>query len=496
MSPLLKLRPFESPFTKKAKPVAPSLNYSPASGMGGMSPAPAPNMSVAPKPTVPSILSTNRSANPLSNPVNMAGPRIGSTLPPAPVNKPVAPVLPPSNAPVAPAIAPKSPLAEPNAQIGGLSPAAVPTTPKPPELPATTPTPPPTTPNVPAPAPAPSFTSPEYEAASKAYESSLEMTPEEIAIQEELNRLGQSTREGVFEAGQRAIPMGIITGQKKALEERGLNLQAPLSQRAALLQAKRLAALDAGKFKVEQEGKKLTAQQTAEQKAAESAESARRFGIEQEGATATRTLAEKKLAEDTRQADLDYKLSKEKSDEDTRRFGLEYALNQRETALKESESATKLAEKAATTKVGSTESLANYQMMNELLASPVLSKISGVPGVTAFLPGTKAQLAKNQYEQVKNILSLENRQKMKGSGTISDFEAKILAKASTSIGRNLSDADFQKELKKIRGVFATAAGMQSPVKVIDPKTKKVDLGNLGREEIDSAISQGFQVEYQ
>ncbi len=93
-------------------------------------------------------------------------------------------------------------------------------------------------------------------------------------------------------------------------------------------------------------------------------------------------------------------------------------------------------------------------MVNELLANKSLGAISGIPALTAFIPGTSAQLAKNQYEQLKGIVSLENREKLKGQGAISDFEFKVLSEAATALGRNLSDADFKKQLEKIRDVFA------------------------------------------
>ena len=59
----------------------------------------------------------------------------------------------------------------------------------------------------------------------------------------------------------------------------------------------------------------------------------------------------------------------------------------------------------------------------------------------------------NQFEQVKNLLSLDSREKLKGTGAVSDFESKMLAAAASSLGRNLSDADFKAELQKIRDIF-------------------------------------------
>lgn len=96
----------------------------------------------------------------------------------------------------------------------------------------------------------------------------------------------------------------------------------------------------------------------------------------------------------------------------------------------------------------------NLEVVNSLLNNPSLGSISGFQGIGVLIPGTKAQLALNQYNQIKSILSLENRQQLKGSGSISDFEFKVLSEAATALGRNLSDADFKAQLEKVRDVFS------------------------------------------
>lgn len=94
--------------------------------------------------------------------------------------------------------------------------------------------------------------------------------------------------------------------------------------------------------------------------------------------------------------------------------------------------------------------------LDELLANPKLKRLSGtVDQFTGGLTG-KSALAKNQYNQLKGILALDSRQKLKGSGAISDFEFKVLSEASSALGRNLSDADFRKEITKVRDAFQSA----------------------------------------
>jgi len=89
-------------------------------------------------------------------------------------------------------------------------------------------------------------------------------------------------------------------------------------------------------------------------------------------------------------------------------------------------------------------------ILDTLLANPKLSGISGaLDQFTGGLSGQSA-LAKNYYNQLQGILKLENRQQLKGSGAISDFEFKVLGEASSALGRNLSDADFKNELQKLK----------------------------------------------
>ncbi len=110
----------------------------------------------------------------------------------------------------------------------------------------------PATPNIGA-----SMSTPGYESALASYENNLNLTPEEIANQEEINKLQESFRKAYTGEGDRTIPLEFITGRQQSLEQRNLDLANPLQAKAALLQAKRTAALAASQFKVEQEAAKI-----------------------------------------------------------------------------------------------------------------------------------------------------------------------------------------------------------------------------------------------
>lgn len=98
----------------------------------------------------------------------------------------------------------------------------------------------------------------------------------------------------------------------------------------------------------------------------------------------------------------------------------------------------------------------NLDIVDSLLNNPNLAGISGsIQGrLPRLLLGAGPRLALSQFDQLKGTLSLENREKLKGTGAISDFEFKVLGDAASALNRDFSDADLKKQLEKIRDVFA------------------------------------------
>lgn len=94
----------------------------------------------------------------------------------------------------------------------------------------------------------------------------------------------------------------------------------------------------------------------------------------------------------------------------------------------------------------------DLQVIDDLLATDT-NAITGLGQNPLNAAGLTNQKSINLYNQLKGILSLENRQQLKGSGAISDFEFRVLADAASSLGRNLSNADFKQTLNDIRDVF-------------------------------------------
>lgn len=105
-------------------------------------------------------------------------------------------------------------------------------------------------------------------------------------------------------------------------------------------------------------------------------------------------------------------------------------------------------------------------LVDELLKSET-KPITGTSQIGALIPGSGAQYPLSIYNQIRSLLSLENRQKLKGSGAISDYEMGVLEQASSKLNRSLSDEDFRKVLEQLKIELGGASDNQSGTKVIN-----------------------------
>ncbi len=155
--------------------------------------------------------------------------------------------------------------------------------------------------------------------------------------------------------------------------------------------------------------------------------------------------------------------------------------------------------KGETVTPGATGTAAQSQLLsNSQLASDVLKNAGAISGPiqSGIIPFTAGSETANKYKQLKGILALANRQQLKGSGQISDFESRTLESAASSLGRNLSESAFKDELVKVQGVFKTAAGLKTPVMITNPSTGEFTVVESDRKGIDTAIADGMDVKYQ
>lgn len=122
------------------------------------------------------------------------------------------------------------------------------------------------------------------------------------------------------------------------------------------------------------------------------------------------------------------------------------------------------------------------EIINELESNQALGRIlgpvdQGVGGVFG-----QAATAKNLYKQLKGVLALEGRSKLKGSGAISDFEFRVLKDAQSALGRNLNQVEFKKQLENIRGV------LEKRKQVLGGSSTIADVSN---DEVEQLRSEGY-----
>lgn len=376
-------------FTPAPKaPAIPSLNYTPAPGM-------APNASTpqGPRYFAPSVLPQ---------------------------------VKPQPQAAAAPPVAPPRPAGAPAAVVPPPAPVAPPAQPTTPPSSAAVPPPAPFTPN-----PAQQKT---LQEAETTYQKSLQLSPEELTTQEDLDRLSESARRSYTNTRDQAIPLEFITGQLASIERRALDLAEPLERKLARLQAARTSSTEASKFALERADKEIVGARGEAKDIRTETESARRFGVEEAGRVATRTQADRQFEEDKRQ------------------FGLDYAIKQRETTLKEAEAK------------GKTEVSAYQQRQAEKTNSAiddllprVNNKTVGVGSYAGFIRGTEAKDFAADLEFLKSSIGFGALQEMREAsktggalGQVSDRELSLLTSALGGLDVGQTPENFKKNLNRIK----------------------------------------------
>jgi len=319
--------------------------------------------------------------------------------------------------------------------------------------------------------------------ANKAYQDSLKISPDELSTQADLDRLIESTKKGYQAVKDKVIPMEFITGQLASVEARALNLAEPLEAKLARLQAARTASLEASKFALDRADKALSAEKSEAEKASALKEGTSFYDpvtkswIQAPSATKAAegfTLSPGEIRYDANGKQIASGGAKPMTDSQI----------------------TKAGEKQDALVKGKSDATGGLALVNEIINSPYLDQVFGMKNpLTYWTPGSNEQLVKSQRDQLIAMLSLENRSKLKGSGAISDFEAKTLEKAASALNKSLSDSDAKRVLKQIKGAFATSAGLEASVKVTSPNGETIS-ATATRDEINQLIAEGNTVEYQ
>jgi len=225
-------------------------------------------------------------------------------------------------------------------------------------------------------------------------------------------------------------------------------------------------------------------------------ENLKNLGIDIDTLSATATLAEKKALE-AEKPSYQYFTDNE---------GNVTQFNETTGVLTDIGQVSKPATGTVTPEAKRSDALNNYTLVNEILQSKGLpqltgkAQVGGIWGLGNLVTSAYTKLAMNNMKQLNAVVSLANRQLLKGSGSISNFEAQMLSDASSNLGitpkgtTNLTEDMLKKQLAKIRGAFANAAGMEAPIiyTMPDGTTKET---TASREEIEALLLAGCAIDY-
>ena len=109
-------------------------------------------------------------------------------------------------------------------------------------------------------------------------------------------------------------------------------------------------------------------------------------------------------------------------------------------------------------KAGAQQAVAgNLSLVDQTLNHPGFVSGLNLRRLKEGIPGTPERDFSALIERVKGTLTLENRQKLKGQGQISDRETQMLAESATTLNQDLSPNALKAELLRIKGIFGAAA---------------------------------------
>jgi len=91
----------------------------------------------------------------------------------------------------------------------------------------------------------------------------------------------------------------------------------------------------------------------------------------------------------------------------------------------------------------------SLSVVDELIKSPGLEAAVGLSSLAPTLPGGEAADFESKLEQLKSQQFLNNIQKMKGLGALSEAEGRKVASAAAALDLSMSEKRFKKELQTV-----------------------------------------------
>lgn len=344
-------------------------------------------------------------------------------------------------------------------------------------------------------APAPSMGASAMSGAESAYKRSLEISPDELSTQEDLDKLIESAKKSYQNTKDQAIPMEFITGQLKSIEDRALGLAEPLERKLARLQSARQSSIEASKFALDRADKAAEANKPIEVGAGTSVVKYNPTTGKYESVFST---PEKKTLPASAQ-EYEYAVANgykgtyqqyQTDDANRKRSVTNISTGDSSdptvaawVGLIQSGQA-KITNVPAAIKNSVAQALGESPTSSSArnLAQDALDAIltledtggkGGAIGTNLLLgfgkdiPGSASAGYLAQLDRVKALLTLPNLQYMKGLGAMSDREFNTISSSVAALNPNMSESQYDTELARIKTVMQAAVDKINAVASVD-----------------------------
>jgi len=350
--------------------------------------------------------------------------------------------------------------------------------------------------------------------AEAVYKRSLQISPEELSTQEDLDKLIESAKKSYAGIQDQPIPLEFITGQLASVERRALGLAEPLERKLARMQAQRTGALAASQFALDRADKRREALEKGDPfTLGEGQARYDKYGNIIAQAPQKPAEAKAPTTITTDQGIMQWNPKTGKWDS----TGFGKPVSEAES-IRAAERAEKAAEKAETKQSAMIRGVgqANNAITAIETATSILEK-SGIlnpfvataagRAIGAFLPGEMAQLqgAVGTIKALVGFGALEDMRKASPTGgalgQVSERELSFLQATIASLNLKQDDTTLINNLKQIKNSFQKVKAFVQVESGV-PVTVRVTTSNgetavftVGKEDLNKLILEGNQVEF-
>lgn len=295
--------------------------------------------------------------------------------------------------------------------------------------------------------------------AERLYQESLNVSPDELSTQEDLDKLIEATKTAYRNTSNQPIALEFITGQLKSIEDRAIGLAEPLERKLARLQAKRTSAVEANKYALDRSDKRLTDAKSQREK-----DELAKKGTEVGGRIVRYNPATGKYETIYTPPE-----KPEKRSTSIEEFGDGKWLVDTQTGEKIKFLGTGPIS-ASDRKSADSEKLANESRLSQAKESlDSITQLEDAPGLSSAVgaswskfwraatpfgedpfSGTSRADFLSLLDQTKARLSFDNLQKLRGLGAMSDKEFSNIQAASAALKPTMSEAEFKNQLNIIK----------------------------------------------